>query len=49
MTKQREEEGGSQLQRIQRREQMLIKQLDAERARNANLVWSIENGPIEDI
>lgn len=49
MTKQREEEGGSQLQRAQRREQNLQKELEDERRRNANLVWTIENGPITDI
>jgi hypothetical protein len=49
MVKQREEEGGSQLQRAQRREQNLQKQLEDERRRNANLMWTIENGPVADL
>ena len=49
MVKQREEEGGTQLQRALRREQILLKELDNERRRNANMAWSIENGPLADI
>ena len=48
MVKQRDEERGTQLQRALRREQTLLKELDDERRRNANLQWSIENGPLED-
>ena len=49
MVKQRKEEGGTQLQRALRREQILIKELEEERRCSSNLEWTIENGPIEDI
>ena len=49
MVKQHKEEGGTQLQRALRREQILIKELEEERRRSSNLEWTIENGPIEDI
>ena len=49
MTKQREEEGGTQESRVQMREQMLRKELEDERRRTTNLEWTIINGPLEDI
>ena len=49
MTKQREEEGGTQESRAQIREQILRKELEDERRRIANLEWTIMNGPLEDI
>ncbi|ERF74616.1 hypothetical protein EPUS_00746 [Endocarpon pusillum Z07020] len=49
MTKQREEEGGTQEMRAQKREQILRKELEDERRRTANLEWTIINGPLEEI
>ena len=49
MTKQREEEGDTQELRAQTREQMLLKELQDERRRIANLEWIIVNGPLEEI
>ena len=49
MTKQREEEGGTQEMRAQKREQILRKELEDERRRTANLEWTIINGPLKDI
>jgi hypothetical protein len=49
MIVQRETEGGTQAERALRREQIVRKELQDERRRNANLVWTIENGPQEDI
>ena len=48
MTK-REEEGGIQEMRAQKREQILRKELEDERRRTANLKWTIINGPLEEI
>ena len=49
MVKQRKEEGGSTLRRALARERNLQKELEDERRRTANLQWTIENGPLEDI
>ena len=49
MTKQREEEGGTQEMRTQKREQILRKELEDERRRTTNLEWTIINGPLEEI
>ena len=49
MTKQREEEGGTQESRAQTREQILLKELQDERRRIVNLEWTIVNGPLEEI
>jgi hypothetical protein len=49
MVVQRETEGGTQAERALRREQNVRKELQDKRRRNANLVWSIENGPLEEI
>ena len=45
----RDEEGGTQLQRAQWREEDLRKELEDERRKYRNLAWSVENGfPGED-
>ena len=49
MTKQREEEGGIQEMRAQKREQILRKELEDERRRTTNLEWTIINDPLEEI
>ena len=49
MTKQRKEEGDIQKSRAQTREQILLKELQDERRRIANLEWTIVNGPLEEI
>ena len=49
MTKQRKEEDGTQESRAQTREQMLLKELQDERRRIANLEWTIVNGSLEEI
>ena len=48
MVKQRKEENDTQLERALRREQILLKELEDERRRSANLEWTIENGSLED-
>ncbi|KAF7510479.1 hypothetical protein GJ744_006325 [Endocarpon pusillum] len=48
MVKQREEEGGTQLQRALWRIEDLRKEVEDERRKYANLVWSVENG-YEDV
>ena len=48
MIKQREEEGDTQLERVLRREQILLKELEDEHRRSANLEWTIENDSLED-
>ena len=49
MVNHRKEEGGTQLQRTLKREQILIKELEKERRRNINLKWTIKNDSIKDI
>ncbi|KAF7510549.1 hypothetical protein GJ744_006395 [Endocarpon pusillum] len=48
MVKQRIEEGGTQLQRALWRVEDLQKEVEDERRKYANLVWSVENG-FEDV
>ena len=49
MTKQHKEKDDTQESRTQTWEQMLLKELQDERRRIANLKWTIVNGPLEEI